>query len=88
MFGTSIAGKVAVSGYNVAVGGVGAFGATAITNSSSNPMTSGALGAGAAIIGSGFQHALPGPMGAFMYQFMQTLPGPAQTAIESQGKKK
>ncbi|WP_155524199.1 hypothetical protein [Burkholderia sp. PAMC 28687] len=82
--GTGVAGKVAMGGYNVAVGGVRAFGATAITNSSSNPMMSGALGAGAGIIGSGFQYALPGPVGAFM----QVLLGPAQTAIESQGKKK
>ncbi|WJF90290.1 hemolysin [Paraburkholderia bonniea] len=81
---TGIAGKFVVGGYNAAVGGTGAFGATAMTNSG-NPGLSGGIGAGSAAIGTVMTTMMPGPMGNFINQVNQILSGPAQNAITKKG---
>jgi hypothetical protein len=83
----SVAGKVVIGGYNAAVSGVGAFGATAITNTGSSPDLSGELGVGTAAAGSFAQYVVPGPAGAALGYMFQIVPGPMQSAIENSKKK-
>ncbi|WP_374193525.1 hypothetical protein [Trinickia mobilis] len=85
--GSASAGKIAVGIYDSLVGGVGAFGTTAMTNPSGSPNLSAGIGTASALFGMGGKTILPGPIGNAFDIWMQILPGPAQAVIEQNNKK-
>jgi filamentous hemagglutinin len=85
--GPALRGKDVIGGYNAAVSGVGAFGATAITNTGRSPDLSGGLGVGTAAAGSFAQYVVPGPADAALGYMFQIVPGPMQSPIENLKKK-
>ncbi len=86
--GGSVAGKVIVGSYNTALAGTGAFGTTAVTSPGNSPDLSAGLGAAASLLAMGSRAILPGPIGHAFDVWIQTLPGPAQAAIEKNQKGK
>jgi filamentous hemagglutinin len=68
--------------------GTGAFGTTAITNPSSSPDLSAAIGAAGALVGGSILAYMPGPLGMSINQLIQIIAGPTQTAIESVRQRK
>jgi filamentous hemagglutinin len=85
--GSSVAGRVVVGGYNTAVAGTTAFGATAITHSGNADLSAG-IGVGSYALGTAMTTMMPGYLGSFLNQISQILSGPAQNAITNAGNKK
>jgi filamentous hemagglutinin len=85
--GNATGGKVAVGVYNALWGGVGAFGATAMTNPGSSADLSAGIGTASSLFGAGVEAKMPGPIGMSINQLLQVLSGPTQAAIEADKQK-
>jgi filamentous hemagglutinin len=85
--GNGIGAKAAVATYNAALNGTAAFGGNAVANPSSDPSANAATGAASYGIGTAAQTFMPGWVGNITNHIIQTLSGPAQTAVQNAGKK-